>query len=161
MGEVTREAFLKYHNFEDDPEMIPQYFIAGRGNYQDLLKDVKEDVRVGVRLTDSIALNCAVGRQQVYMWKRAFLKEIEDGKKDTPLIRLFNVGLKTEAKLYRKVMQMMMDKAEEGDASSIQYLAKHRLDYNSSRKQEVEVSTKDDAPIKFEIVDMKPNEGDE
>ena len=161
MATYSRKQFLEYYKFKDEPEMIPQYFHSHYKSYEDLILQVKKDVEVGVKLDDAIRLNASVSVQLVRAWRNAFLKEIEDGKTDTPLIRLFTAGLKADAALYRKVMKMAMDKAEQGDVSTIQYLAKHRLGYNSKNKQEVELSSKEDAPVKFVFTDMVPVDTDD
>lgn len=160
MGEYTRKEFLEYYDFEDEPEMVPQTFHSKRHLYTNLVKNVEEDVKLGVRIIDAIRLNAGVTMDIVYKWRKAFVKEIEDGKTDTPLIRLFRVGYRSDAGLYRKIMGLALSKAEEGDASIIQYLAKHRLGYNSVKKQEVELSSKEEAPVKFVFKDMTPIEKD-
>ena len=161
MGMYSRKEFLEYYKFKDEPESVPQIFHHHQNSYTNLVKQVKEDVAVGVKLIDAIRLNAGVTTQLAYKWQRDFIKEVDDGKTDTPLIRLFTTGLKSDAKLYRKVMTMTMKKAEEGDASTIQYLAKHRLGYNSQNKQEIELSSKDEAPIKFVFTDMTPVDKEE
>lgn len=160
MGRYTRKEFMEYYDFKDEPETIPATFHRKQKGYENLIENVRKDVKVGVKLIDAIRLNAQVTREMANGWKRAFVKEIEDGKTDTPLIRLFTVGLKSDAALYRKVMGLVMERAEEGDTTATLYLAKHRLGYNSTTKQEVELSSKEDAPIKFEFVDMTPTDAD-
>ena len=161
MSRYSRKEFLEYYGFKDEPELLPMVFHNKYKSYEDLLVDVKRDVELGVKLNDAIRLNAGVSRDAVQKWKSAFSREIEDGKTDTPLIRLFSIGLKADAHLYRKVMGMAMAKAEEGDASTIQYLAKHRLGYNSVQKQEVALSANDEAPVKFVFTDMTPVDKEE
>ena len=161
MGYYPKKEFLAYYKFKDEPETVPQYFHSGVKLYEKLLKDVEEDVSNGVKIKDSIRLRVGVTREIVNKWNRDFAKELSEGKTDTPLIRLFGIGLRADADYYLKVMKMITKKAEEGDASSMQYLAKHRLGYNSTRKQEVELSSKEEAPIQFVFKDMTPTENEE
>lgn len=157
----TEEEFLEYYDFEDEPSFVPRTFYAKQKGYENLIENVKNDVRNGVKINDAIRLNAGVWNTTVSKWKKEFIKEVEDGKVDTPLIRLFKPALKSDAKLYREVMKLTLDKAREGDASTIQYLAKHRLGYNSGNKQEVELSSNEDVPVKFVFTDMTPTENDE
>lgn len=160
MARYTKKAFLEYYKFEDEPEKVPTIFFSKQKSYENLLENVHKDVKNGVELIDAIRLNAGVTRTAALQWRQAFIKELEDDKTDTPLIRLFTSGLKGDAKLYRKVMKLVVDKAEEGDTNAMIYLAKHRLGYNSTKKQEVELSTKDDFSFNINIVDSKDNDGD-
>ena len=157
----SKKAFLEYHDFEDECELLPLVFLKDKSSYEQLIVDVRNDIKVGVKLDDAIRLNAGVDVTTVFKWKKAFLKEIKDGKTDTALIRLFGPAYKADAQLYHKVMKLAMKKAEEGDVSTIQYLAKHRLGYNSSNKQEIELSSSDEAPVRFVFADMTPVETDQ
>ena len=161
MGTYTQKEFLDYYGFKDEPEMVPYLFHRKYKFYENLLENVKKAVSVGVKLNDAIQMEAGIPKDRYYRWRKAYLKEVEDGKTDTPLIRLFSKGIRSDAKLYRKVMGLVMDRAEEGDTTAAIYLAKHRLGYNATKKQEVELSNKDDAPIKFEFVDMTPTDNEE
>lgn len=152
----TKKGFLAYHKFKDEPESVPQIFIRDKGTYEKLIEDVVKDVKAGVKLIDALRFNAGVSKVMAYKWRNDFFKELDEGKTDTPLIRLFSAALKSDATLHRKVMSMVMDKAEDGDTTAIIYLAKHRLGYNSATKQEVELSSKEEAPVKFVFADMKP-----
>ena len=160
MAKYTREQFLDYYDFKDEPEKVPNLFIKKYKSYEKLIENVGNDVRRGVKLLDAIRLNAGITNMAVNQWKNAFIKEMEDGKTDTPLIRLFSTGLKSDAVLYRKIMGLVVDKAEEGDTNAMIYLAKHRLGYNSTKKQEVELSTKDDFSFNINITESENNDGD-
>ena len=157
----TQKEFLDYYDFEDEPLFVPRIFHAKQKGYENLIKNVKEDVRNGVKILDAIRLNAGVWNTTVSKWRKEFINELEAGKTDTPLIRLFSPAIKSDAKLYREVMGLALDKARDGDASTIQYLAKHRLGYNSGQKQEVELSSKEEAPVKFVFTDMTPTENED
>lgn len=159
MGKYSRKQFLEYYGFEDEPELVPYLFHSKRHKYTNLIERVKNDVAIGVKLEDAIRLNAGVSNMMVYNWKKAFLKELEDGKTDTPLIRLFRAGLRSDAQLYRKVMKMAMDKAEEGDASTIQFLAKNRLGYGRPQTN-VNVDNSENNNIQISIAPMKAIEAD-
>ena len=47
------------------------------------------------------------------------------------------------------------------DLQLLMFLLKTRYGYKDSKKQEVELYTKEDAPVVFNVVDMKPLENDE
>ena len=155
MGEYTAKEFLAYYKFKDEPESVPQMFHRKRHAYTNLIEQVKEDVKVGVSLKDAIRLNAGVTGQIVWKWSKDFTKEIEDGKTDTPLIRLFMAGIKSDAALYRKVMSMAMKKAEDGDAETIRFLAKNRLGYGRPQGTNVNVDNSENNNIQITISDMK------
>lgn len=155
MGKYTIKEFLEYYEFKDEPESVPQIFHRAQRSYVDLIENVKEDVMIGVKLKDAIRLNAGVTPQLVNKWARDFTKELEDGKTDTPLIRLFMSGIKSDAKLYRKVMKMAMDKAEGGDGETIRFLAKNRLGYGRPMGTNVNVDNSENNNIQITITDMK------
>ena len=51
-----------------------------------------------------------------------------------------------------------MKLVDEGDGESTRFMVKHRLGYNASNKQEVELSTPEDLSFNINIVDTKPKE---
>ena len=155
MAEFTKKRFLEYYEFKDEPELLPTYFFSKRHAYTDLIEQVKQDVEIGVKLKDAVRLNSGLTRDMVNKWYRAFNKELEDGKTDTPLCRLFLVGIKADAELYRKVMKMTMDKAEEGDGETIRFLAKNRLGYGRPQGTNVNVDNSENNNIQITISDMK------
>ena len=155
MGRYRKDEFLEYYDFKDVPESVPQIFHRYQKSYVELIDKVKEDVKIGVKLKDAIRLNAGVTPQIVNKWARDFTKEIEDGKTDTPLIRLFMAGIKSDAELYRKVMKMAMDKAEDGDAETIRFLAKNRLGYGRPLGTNVNVDNSENNNIQITITDMK------
>jgi len=155
MAEFSRKRFLEYYDFQDEPNMVPNYFFKKRYNYTNLIEQVAEDVRVGVKLKDAIRLNAGVTRDLVNKWYREFNKELDEGKTDTPLCRLFLTGIKADADLYRKVMRMTMQKAEEGDGETIRFLAKNRLGYGKPQGTNVNVDNSENNNIQITISDMK------
>ena len=157
--QYSREHFLRYYDFNDEPELVPKTFYIKKGAFTNLIKEVSEDVKVGVKVDDAIRLNAGVGHSTVHKWKQAFLKELDDGKTDTPLIRLFLPAYKEDAKIYRKVMKMAMEKADEGDASTIQFLVKNRLGYGRPQTN-VNVDNSENNNIQISIAPMKAIEAD-
>ncbi len=157
----TKKEFLEHYQFDDEPELVPQYFHRSYKFYENLLERVPNAVRVGVKPKDAIILHAGISDKTYFTWKKAFEKEVEDGKRDTPLCRLFLPVMKADARLYEKVMGRMMDLIEDGDAETTRFMVKNRLGYNSTRKQEVELSGKEDAPIKFVFTNMTPVDNDE
>ena len=156
----TQKHFLEYYDFADEAELVPATFHAKEKAYEKLIDRVAKDVAMGVKIDDAIRLNAGLNRNTVWKWKKAVVKEIEDGKTDTPLIRLFAPAFKADATIHRKVMSMAMKKAEEGDASTIQFLAKHRLGYGTPQTN-VNVDNSENNNIQITISDMKSIERDE
>ena len=105
--------------------------------------------------------NVPLSEYQYKEWRKAFRKEIADGKTDTPLIRFFTKVYLAEGGLRFDMMDLAQTIAKNGDSSMVQFLIKHRLGYNSSRKQEVELSSNEEAPVKFVFTNMTPTENEE
>lgn len=161
MGRYTKEEFLEFYDFEDEPEVVPQYFHHHYKSYENLLKNVKEDIKKGMRCRSAIIKNAGISVPSYYKWQQAFEKEIADGKTDTPLIRLFAMMAAADAHLEADVMDISMDLMKGGDSSMVQFFMKHRLGFKDTSKKEVELSNAMDTPIKFEIVDMTPTDNEE
>ena len=157
--EQNKINIIKYQNFQDEPELVPAVFHSVNGKYEKLIEQVQEDVELGVKVDDAVRLNAGISKHTVYRWKKAFFQELEDGKTDTPLIRLFAPAYQSDAKIYRKVMKMAIDKAEEGDASTIQFLAKNRLGYGRPQTN-LNVDNSENNNIQISITPMKAIEAD-
>lgn len=155
----TKKRFLEYHHFKDEPESVPQIFLRDKGSYEKLISQVEKDVKIGLKVVDAIRLNAGISLQLAYKWQRDFFQELQDGKTDTPLIRLFVPALRADADIYRKIMTLALNKAEEGDVSTIQYLAKHRLGYGKPQTS-VNVDNSENNNIQITISDMKSIESD-
>ena len=155
MAQYTREQFLNYYKFEDEPELVPTYFWRYYKSYEKLLKNVKEDTRKGMRIESAIVKNAHVAPSTVTQWKNAVRREISEGKIDTPLIRLFvsaNVG---DTLFESFVMDQATQLMEEGDSRMIQFVMKNRLGMKATTKKEVEVSATDDFNFNINITDSK------
>lgn len=156
----TRQEFLDYYEFEDEPELLPKIFHKKQNSFVNLIEKVQEDVAIGIKPRDAVMFNAGITQPAYSNWKCAFEKEIEDGKTDTPLIRLFKPIMKADARLYRRVMQSAMRLVDEGDGETTRFMIKNRLGYNATRKKEVEVSANDDFNFNINLVSAKQEKED-
>ena len=92
-------------------------------------------------------------------WKTEAISDIEAGydEEDSNLIKLMVSLAKADQDLHRKLAKQGIKIAIDGNVNMLQFLLKTKYNYSEKTKSEVQV-TADEAPIKFEIVDMKPNE---
>ena len=157
----SQKEFLDYYKFEDEPEFTPQYFHRSYKFYENLLEEVPRAVRNGLKPRDAVMFHAGISQKTYSTWKRGFEKEIEDGKRDTPLCRLFLPIMKADGALYEHVMKNMMALVDEGDGESIRFMVRHRLGYSATNKQEVELSTDEDFSFNINIVDSKKREDDD
>lgn len=160
MAAYKQKKFLEYYEFKDKPEIVPICFYKSYKSYEHILKNVKKDVKKGMRVRSAVIKNARISKYSYYRWLNAAKKEIADGKTDTPLIHLFETAATADACLEEDIVGMGMDIARNGDGSMVQFLLKNRLEFKGTSKKEVEVSTQDNSPIKFEIVNMTPTETD-
>lgn len=160
MGKNTysKEQFLEYYDFKDEPERVPHYFYKYYKSYENLLENVKNDVRKGMRVKSAIIKNASISKHTAGYWYRDCVKELEDGKTDTPLIRLFVQAGVGDAEFESRVLDVANRLMDEGDSSMVQFLMKTRLGYKSTSKKEVEMSTKEDTTFNINIVDSKKQE---
>ena len=95
-------------------------------------------------------------------WFNWAIEDIDAGFDETEsnLIKLF-IGLaKADARLHARLSKTAIHMAVDNENTQmLQFLLKTRYGYSEKNKSSVEISS-NDAPISFNIVDMKPNEDD-
>ena len=109
-----------------------------------------------------LAFDIIFTRLRWYEWNKWVIEDISAGfdSKDSNLIKLM-LGLAAVDKgLHKRLSKKAIEAAEDGNANMIQFMLKTRYGYSEKTKTDVEI-TSDDTPIKFEIVNMTPNEGEE
>lgn len=109
-----------------------------------------------------LAFDCILDRHKFAHWLAWAIEDMEDGftEEDSNLIKLM-VGLsKEDAALHKRLSRKAIDIAESGNQQMLQFLLKTRYDYSEKSKKQLELKT-DEAPIKFEIIDMLPNDDEE
>lgn len=159
MGNYTRERFLEYYKFKDEPEMVPYRFHRYYKSYENLIEKIEENISVRGMPIKAAFQKEGIGKWTYRDWKKAYEKELEDGKTDTPLIRLFATAEIADAKIHGDISECAINLANEGDTRMVMFLLEHRFGYKKNKK-EVELSNKDNAPLQINIVDMK-EESDE
>lgn len=157
MARFSREEFLEYYDFQDEPELVPAYFHNKYKAYEKLCEEVPKLIKdTGIKVNDALAY-FGINKHTYYSWKSAYLKELRDGKTDTPLIRLYKACERGDADLKAAVGKIAMEKIyKEGDGETMRFVMKHRLGYNE--KKEVELSTAEDTSFNINIVESKPRD---
>lgn len=92
-------------------------------------------------------------------WLRWYREEVEEELDDTPIINLFAKVYQAERESESTILGIEVDHALNGSLKATQHLLDNRFGYGK-KKSEVELNVKEDTPIKFEIVDMKPLDND-
>lgn len=121
-----------------------------------------EYARDGLPIQDICIVVFGVTRSQFSRWFKWVAEDIEAGfdETDSNLIKLFMGIAKEDAILHRKLKKKGIEMALDGHSQMLQFILKTSYGYSEKTKTELEVSSDEEAPIKFEIVDMQPNEDD-
>lgn len=93
-------------------------------------------------------------------WCKWYHEELEEGLTDTPIINMFDKIYQAERESEAVILGVEVDHARNGNLKATQHLLNTRYGYGK-KKSEVEFNVKEDTPIKFEIVDMKPLDNDD
>lgn len=156
----TPKQFLFTFRFRDEPLNLPARFLKDEDSFIKLRDGVAENINSGMRIEKAFNA-CGVPSTTYRDWVNWHKNEIEAGKKDTPLIRLFNAVYTADANLDKTLHNLAMDRVLDGDEKMLHFLMKHRLGYNTQRT-ELELSNTGDTPFTVNIVGMtdtvKPEE---
>lgn len=117
-----------------------------------------ELARDGVPAQDICMGIFGTSKRQFRNWVKYYHDDVEAGfdEEDSNLIKLF-IGLaKEDLRLHRKLSKKGVEMALDGNSQMLQFMLKTRYGYSEKTKQEVELSTDEEAPISFEIVEMQP-----
>lgn len=148
----TRKQFLFTFQFTDEPLSVPNYFLREEHNFTNLCREIGKHISRGMRIEKAFTA-CGIRTRTYETWVRSYKDEIAAGKKDTPLIRLFDAVYEADANLDFTLHDLAMDRVLDGDDKMLHFLMKHRLGYNTQRT-ELELSNAKDAPFTINIVGM-------
>jgi len=138
----------------------PHHPMFLRTDYKKKLDTACELVKKGLPPKNALR-SMGVNVQTWYSWLRFIDEDIKAGFTDTPLIKFVSRLAEIDEETHADLVGEAISKAKDGDSQLLMFLLKTRYGYKDSKKQEVELSTKEDAPVVFNIVDMKPLENDE
>lgn len=148
----TRKQFLFTFRFMDEPSYIPNLFLRDEDTFTQLCVDVAKNISRGMRVEKAFNA-CGIRTRTYEEWRSRYREELDAGKHDTPLIRLFDAVNKADAELDLSLHDLAMDRVLEGDEKMLHFLMKHRLGYNTQRT-ELELSNQGDTPFTVNIVGM-------
>jgi len=148
----TPKQFLFTFRFTDEPLSLPNFFLRDEDSYTKLCRNVARYISRGVRVEKAFEA-CGVRSHTYGRWLKSYREELDAGKLDTPLIRLFNEVYTADANLDLTLHDLAMDLVLDGDEKMLHFLMKHRLGYNTQRT-ELELSNKGDTPFTVNIVGM-------
>ena len=116
----------------------------------------------GVPARDICTSIFGIGSNQFDHWFHWAYEDIEAGftEEESNLIKLILGIAKEDVNLHRRLSKTAINMAINENTQMLQFLLKTRFGYSEKSKSELEVSSKNDTPVKFEIVDMTPNEDD-
>lgn len=117
--------------------------------------------RDGLPAKDICMMLFGVSLRQYTNWVKWVEEDLEAGFDETEsnLIKLILGIAKEDAKLHKRLSKTAIEMAiDDKNSQMLQFLLKTRYGYTEKTKSELEVSSKEEAPIKFEIVDMQPND---
>ena len=137
--------------------------LLDRHNFDKKYEEVIKLVDDGLPAADACTMVFELASNKTYHnWFNWAIEDIDAGFDETEsnLIKLF-IGLaKADARLHARLSKTAIHMAVDNEnAQMLQFLLKTRYGYSEKNKSSVEISS-NDAPIAFNIVDMKPNEDD-
>lgn len=139
------------------------YVLLDKNGFDENFKKAQGYCRRGLPARESVesAFNIILPPYKWNKWRRWVEEDVADGftDEDSNLIKLFLGMAKIDNNLHLKLAEKAFDMADDGDPEMVKFLLKTRYDYSEKKRTDVEI-TNDDAPISFNIVDMKPNEDD-
>jgi len=131
-----------------------------QNDYKKKFDTAAEMVRKGLPPKNALKA-MGVHEQTWYSWVRFVEEDIEAGFTNTPLVKFMTRLAAIDEETHQDLVGEAISKAKDGDSQLLMFLLKTRYGYKDSKKQEVELSTKEDAPVVFNVVDMKPLDNDE
>lgn len=138
----------------------PHHPIFLQTDYKKKLDTAMEMVKKGLPPKNALRA-MGVHNQTWYRWLQFIDEDIKAGFTDTPLIKFMARLAEVDEETHADLAGTAIKKANEGDTQMLMFLLKTRYGYKDSKKQEVELSTKEEAPVVFNVVPMKPLENDE
>lgn len=138
----------------------PHYPIFLQKDYKKKLDTACELVKKGLPPKNALR-SLGVHEQTWYRWLQWVDEDVKAGITRSPLINFISRLAEIDEETHADLVGEALSKAKTGDTQMLMFLLKTRYGYKDSKKREVELSTKEDAPVVFNIVDMKPLENDE
>lgn len=118
----------------------------------------------GLPAKDVCVLVFGITERQFDTWKKMYTDDVENDftASDSNLIKLFDGLRKNDVNLHRNLSKTAIEMAiEDRNPNMTQFLLKTKYGYSEKNATDVNVNVDEDSPIKFEIVDMTPNDEEE
>ena len=134
--------------------------LLDRRGFPEKYEQAIELARDGVPARDICVSVFGIGSNQFDNWFKWAYDDIEDGftEEESNLIKLILGIAREDVKLHRRLTKTAINMAVNENSQMLQFLLKTRYGYSEKTKSEVAVSSRDETPVKFEIVDMTPND---
>lgn len=137
--------------------------LCGR-QYEQEKKEVLRAVKDGMEPKDACMMIYGITPQTWYNWVKWTEDDIRAGfnAEESRLIKLMTemashrLGLRH--KLEKKANRMAL---KEDNVEMLKFLLERKHGYEKKTKKDVDVGVKEDAPIKFEFVDMTPTDNED
>ena len=132
-------------------------------NFDENYKKAVEYAKKGVPARDIVMGIFNITIKQFYNWQDFYHDDVEHGfdASESKLIKLFDALKKEDTHLHMRLSETAVSMAiDDRNPVMVQFLLKTKYGYSEKTKQEIEFNN-EDTPIKFEIVDMTPNDEEE
>lgn len=147
---------------QDYPYHFP-YKLRRDEDYERCFKECVKAVRDGMTPSDAAQMVFRINRYQWSRWVAHAEEDIMKGftEEDSRLIELVltlaqeHLGLRRQ--LERRANKLALDDSND----MLKFLLERRHGYIKQSQKDLEVSAKEEAPIKFEFVDMQPTENED
>lgn len=153
-------------NYKDIPDSLPITIKRilrkedGQKKFDIKINQVKKSIKNGLTITQAISKVFNVSIMTAFNWQRHAESEMEKGKTDTPLLRLFNASYHAEGILLEKLTCKRLDKIFEEDNETL--LRDAIKDYGKlPDKKEVDVNFKPKDTFKVLLSAKTDDDSDE
>lgn len=139
------------------------YKLRNDAQYKKDLEECIECVEDGMSPQDACMMVFKINNQQFSRWLRHAEEDIlagfteEDSRLIELMLKLANEELNLRRRLERRANKLALTESND----MLKFLLERRHGYIKQSQKDLEVSTKEEAPIKFEFVDMQPTENED
>ena len=139
------------------------YKLRNDAKYEKDLAECIACVKDGMSPQDACMMVFDINQSQFNRWLRHAEEDIIAGftEEDSRLIELMIKIGREELNLRRRLERRANKLALTESNDMLKFLLERRHGYTKQTQKDIEVSTKEEAPIKFEFVDMKPTENED
>ena len=140
------------------------YKLLDKNGFEENLKKVIRYVKKGTTPKNACIIAFGIHERMWYTWVEQAEEDLLDGytAQTSNLIKLMMELARADANVRLLLEQKGMELALDSDnVELVKFFLERRFGYSKTAKKEVELSSKEEAPVKFEFVNMTPTENED